>query len=322
MDWIARIWEWIAGALAALAALVGIGGAPPAPRYQGYVEAEFVRVASPVGGVLERIEVTRGGRVATGQPLFVLESGAERAQVAEATARLAQARARHADLLSGRRAPEIEAIIAQRGQAEANMRLARINLERQQGLRNSPAFARERLDEATAQFDQWTARVAELDAQIETARMIGREAQIAAAAADVEIARATLDQAQWRLDQKTIAAAVGGMVADTMFRPGENVPAGAAIVSILPPENRRVRFFVPQAEIARVQIGAAVRITCDGCQPIDARVTFVSPQAEFTPPVLYNRENRQRMVFMIEARADPPTEALRPGQPVDVEVRR
>lgn len=319
VEFLQWLWTWMASALI----WIGLMAAPGPPTFQGFVEGEFVLVASPVGGALETLSVARGARVPAGASLFVLEHAAERAQRDEAVARLQQAEARLDDINKGRRQPEIDVIAAQRAQAEAQMRLALIQVERQQRLTGSSAFVQARLDEARAAYDQWSARVTELDAQLRVAQMRGREDEVRAATADAQAARAALAQAQWRLDQKTVAAPATGVVQDTLFQVGEMVPAGAAVVSILPAENRKIRFFVPQAMLASFAVGTQVTVRCDGCRAaVPARVVFVAAQAEYTPPVLYNRENRTRLVFLIEARPDSGAETLNIGQPVDVMVAR
>jgi HlyD family secretion protein len=150
--------------------------------------------------------------------------------------------------------------------------------------------------------------------------MHGRDEEIKAAEAAVSAAKASLAQAEWRLAQKTGIAPAGGVIVDTLYRPGEMVPAGLPVVQLLPPENIKLRFFVPEAVVARIAVGQTVRATCDGCgPPVAAIVRFISPQAEFTPPVIYSREQRTRLVFMVEARPSQHPEALRVGQPIDVE---
>lgn len=293
---------------------------PRSSSFQGYVEGEFVLVSPTVGGTLDTLSVRRGAHVAKGDNLFALDRADETAARNQAAAMLQQARARLANLIKGKRRPEIDVVAAQKAQAEAQMRLAELQLKRQQRLVRSPAFSAEQLDQARATYEQQRARVDELTAQLEVMQMSqGREDELRAAESDVAANEAALAQAQWRLDQKTVAAPASGLVDDTYFKPGEMVAAGQPVVSILPPENIKVRFFVPEAMLARIPIGTKVAIRCDGCETeIPATVRFVSPQAEYTPPVLYNRENRERLVFMIEAWPTARPEALRPGQPVDV----
>jgi HlyD family secretion protein len=307
--------------LESVAALVGLDGADRLESFSGYVEAEYVLVTSMVGGTLMRLDVARGDSVEAGAPLFALDDAAERGARDEAAARLVQAQAQLADLRTGRRAPEIDAIVAQREQAVAMLRQSEAEYERQLQLRRKRVSSEKQLENARWQRDRDQAEVNELDAELLVARLPGREDQIRAAEAAVEAARAALTQAEWRLGQMTIFAPAAGSVVDTLFRPGENVPAGLPVVQLLPPANIKIRFFVPQAVVPQIAVGDAIRVTCDGCaSPIEATVRFISPQAEFTPPVIYSREERARLVFMIEARPDEAPQMLRVGQPVDIAI--
>lgn len=305
-------------AVAAAAVLAGCGDAPPA-GWSGYVEAEYVRVAGPIGGSLARLEVARGDSVAAGAPLFTLESEQERAARAEAQARLQRAQAVLANLEKARRPPEIAAARAQLAQAQAVLQEADRELVRGRRLVADGFLSPQKLDELTAARDTGRARVAELEAQLAVVNLPARADEIAAARAEVKAAVDVAAQAQWRLDQKTQTAPAAARVVDTLFRPGEWVPAGAPVVSLLPPENVKVRFFVPEPALATLRIGQRVGVRCDGCPaPIEATVTFIAPQAEFTPPVIYSRENRARLVFLVEARPVAVRPELHPGLPVEV----
>jgi len=307
---------------ALLSALVwlGLASAPVPPGFQGYVEGEFVLVAPTVGGTLQTLSVRRGMRTTKGDPLFALDRTAEAAARDQAAAAVQQARDQLENLTKGKRSPEIDAIAAQKVQAEAQLRLAEQQLQRQRNLEGSTAFRQDQLDQAIANRDGQKALVAQLTAQLAASRMaLGREDEIRAARAQISANEAALVQTQWRLDQKTVNAPASGLVVDTYFEPGETVNAGQPVVSLLPPENTKVRFFVPETMLADIPVGAPVVIRCDGCpREIAATVRFVSPQAEFTPPVLYNRDNRKRLVYLVEAYPAEPALALRPGQPVDV----
>lgn len=138
------------------------------------------------------------------------------------------------------------------------------------------------------------------------------------AEAQLRTAQARLNSAKTRLERRRVASPVAGTVQEVYFRKGELVPAGRPIVSVLPPGNMRVRFFVPQERLPGLQYGDRVLVTCDGCQAgLSARINFISAQAEFTPPVIYSREERARLVFRIEAKPEQP-QAMRVGQPVSV----
>jgi HlyD family secretion protein len=150
---------------------------------------------------------------------------------------------------------------------------------------------------------------------------LGREREIKAQQATVEAARAAVEMAQWRFDQRRVASPVSGVVADVLARPGETLQAGAPVVSILPPENIFVRFFVPQPMLSQVHRGDVVAISCDGCRAdLTGTISFIAPQAEYTPPVIYSESSRSKLVYLVEAR--PPRDKaslLNPGQPVAVQ---
>jgi len=313
---VSALWSALLSALVWL----GLASSPVPPGFQGYVEGQFILVAPTVGGALRTLSVRRGMTAHKGDPLFAIDQTAEAAARDQAAAAVRQAQDLLENLTKGKRSPEIDSIAAQKVQAEAQLRLAEQQLQRQRRLAGSTAFRQEQFDQAVANRDGQKAQVDQLTAQLAMARMaLGREDEIRAAQSQISANKAALAQTQWRLDQKTVSAPASGLVVDTYFDPGETVNAGQPVVSLLPPENTKVRFFVPETRLADIPIGAPVIIRCDGCpKEIAATVRFVSPQAEFTPPVLYNRENRKRLVFLVEAYPAEPTLALRPGQPVDV----
>jgi HlyD family secretion protein len=308
----------VALVLPALAACSNDGSRP----YQGYAEGEYVRVAAPFAGTLQVLAVKRGEQVKAGERLFALDEENEAAARREAQQRVKNAEAQLADLRKGKRPTEIEAIRAQLAQAETALGLSRSQLRRSEELVAQNFISKDRLDEARAANERDAQRVAELEAQLATARLAARPDEIKAAEYNVEAARAALAQAEWKLAQKSVEAPVAGLVQDSFYVIGEWVNASQPVVSLLPPENIKVRFFVPEAELGAVRVGQKVAITCDSCNaPIAAAVSFVSPQAEFTPPVIYSRQERAKLVYMIEARPAPQDAAkLHPGQPVEVKL--
>lgn len=312
--------RWIVIAMCVLS--LAACGETAAPGWQGYVEGEYVRVGSPEAGTLQALRVQRGQTVAQGAPLFALESHSEASLRREAEQRVVQADARLADLEKGRRPAEIAAIDAQQARARAALELARANLARQEKLVAAGFVSQAVLDEARAAVDQAAAQVAEFVAGRRVARLAARPDEIAAARAEAEAARAALAQAQWRLDQKTVAAPVAGAVQDRLYLPGEFVPAGTPVVVLLPPDNLKLRFFVGETELAQIRPGQAVRASCDGCgAEIEAAIRFISTQAEYTPPVIYSRENRAKLVYMVEAGVTAKDAArLHVGQPIEVRL--
>lgn len=305
--------------IAAVALLEGCRGDPHA-SYQGYVEGEFVHIASPVAGRLEKLLVQRGSSVQAGTPLYELESVQETAAKLEAEANLREAQARLADLQKGRRPPEVEVVQAQLAQARVAQEQSAVDLKRQQANFAADILSQSDLDAARVRYEMNVDRVRELESQVDVSRLPARGDQIQAQTSQVAAAKASLEQAQWRLDQKRASAQEAALVYDTLYREGEWVPEGSPVVRMLPPRNVKVRFFVPETVAGGIQPGRKAIVRCDGCpSEVPATVSYVSAESEYTPPVIYSNETRSKLVFMIEARPsaeDAPR--LRPGQPVEV----
>jgi len=152
-------------------------------------------------------------------------------------------------------------------------------------------------------------------------RAVGSQKVFDDAEAALRTAEARLNSARTRLDRRRVVSPVAGSAQEIYFRVGEMVQAGRPIVSLLPPENVRVRFFVPQAILSQMHVGDRIAVNCDGCaQRLVARVNFVSAQAEFTPPIIYSQEERARLVFRIEAIPEQPGD-MRVGQPVSIALQ-
>lgn len=225
-----------------------------------------------------------------------------------------------APMLAGR----LEKLAVRRGdRVAAGAPLLELERESETAARN---VAAERLEKARATLSKTAAdfqRAEKLFAgrvispeEHDRGRTLWREAEAEAAAAD-----AALKQAQWSFDQKSVASPVAGFVHDTLYREGEWIGAGRPVVVLLPPENLKVRFFLGEAQLASIRRGVRLRVLADGAAPLQAPVTYISPKAEFTPPVIFSREQRNKLVFMVElsiATAD--AERLHPGLPVEVEL--
>ena len=305
--------------LAGLILLASCGRETARPL-QGYVEGEYVRVAAPFAGTLQQLSVKRGDQVEAAKPLFALESENETAARREAEARLRAAEARLSNLQSGKRAPEIETAAQELQQARAMRELASSNVARQQTLFSSGFVSGAVLDDARAQFKREDAHVKELEAAVATAKMPARTGEIRAAEADARAAKEVVAQSEWKLAQRAVAAPAAGLVHDTYFVVGEWVPAGTPVASVLPPANVKVRFYVPETLLGGLKLGQAVTVNCDGCAaPFSATLQFIADRAEFTPPVIYSKDNRAKLVFLVEAKPQPADAVkLHPGQPVDV----
>jgi HlyD family secretion protein len=309
--------------VASLALCLAAGCERQRPNWtQGYVEGEFVYVASPLAGALESLKAQRGMNVHTGDLLFTLDSDSERDEQDLAAWQVRQAAANLDDANEGKRPSEIDSVAAQLKRAQAALKLSETELSRQEQLALvAGAAAKDDLDKARSQRDQDRNTAAQLEADLATARLGARTNQVLAAEASVGAMKAGLAKATWDLGQKSQSAPKSGLVFDTFYREGEWVAAGRPIVSLLPPENIKVRAFVPETLMGAIHPGGSARVHVDGItEPLDAKISFISPNAEYTPPVIYSRESRSKLMYLVEMVFDPGTAAkLHPGQPVDVE---
>ena len=315
-------------AVATLVLLAAFGGAwwwsnrrPPPVEWQGYAEADFVKVGPTQQGLLISLHVVRGSRVAVGAPLFDQDDINDVAARNQVVRQLKQAEEQLANLQAGGKPTEIQ-------QAEANLADARAardkieaDLRRNEILIKTFATSQQLVDQQRADLRSATARVQGLEAKLAQMRApMGRKGEIKAQQQLIESLRAAVAMAQWRIDQRHVTAPVTGVVADVLARPGETIPAGGPVVSLLPRENVFVRFFVPEGQLNEVHGGDRVALLCDRC-PADlaATISFISPQAEFTPPVIYSEASRAKLVYMVEARPSRERAALiNPGQPMAV----
>ena len=249
---------------------------------QGYGEADYIYLSSQDPGVISELLVREGDHVEAGAQVFRLD--AERlgygAQSAEAQRAAAAAAVRT---------------------AQADATLAQRNYARGEQLARQGFYPRARLDADLAARDAANARLAQARRE---AAAIGAEAGLA----------------EERVSDLAGTAPTAGTIERIFHRPGEVVAAGAPIAALLPPQNMKVRFFAPQEMLAQLPVGARVLVSCDGCgAPVSARVSFVAREPQFTPPVIYSLDQREKLVFLVEARVDGAS-PIRPGMPVDVRI--
>jgi HlyD family secretion protein len=257
-------------------------GRPASDVMQGYGEADYIYLSSQDAGIVGEVLVREGDTVEAGAQIFRLDP--ERlsygAQSAEA-----------------QRAAAAAAITT----AQAEATLAQRNYARGAELEAQDFYPRARLDADRAARDAANARLAQ-------AR---REAS--ALSAETGLARE-------RLNDLAGAAPAAGTIEQIFHRPGEVVAAGQPIVALLPPENMKVRFFAPEELLSQLRLGEGVTISCDGCsEPVTGTISFIAREPQFTPPVIYSLDQREKLVYLIEARfagAVP----IRPGMPVDVRL--
>lgn len=297
------------------------GRSPTPEHWLGYADADYVKVAPTQQGRLVLLSVARGDTVEAGAPLFAQDEVDARAALDQTMAELEQASEKLADLQAGGRVAEIEQARANVIDMQAAYERVTHDLARNQAIVGSGAVTRQSVDQLRMDSASAQARLVSARAKLALAGdTTGRSHAIAAQEAAVAAANAAQAAAQWRLDQRRVAAPAAGLIADTYARPGETIAAGAPVISLLPPENILVRFFVPETALARLHPGTRVGIACDSCPGgLQAQISFVATAPEYTPPVIYSQGARGSLVYLIEARPDNDHGwLLKPGQPVDV----
>jgi HlyD family secretion protein len=287
--------------------------------FQGYMEGNLVFMAAEEGGRIERLEIEAGDQVAEGQLLFALESSMQVAQRNEAEARWRQAEAQLENLRAAQQRPEQIAVLrAQEERARAQLQFSKNEFERQQMLFQRGISAKAQLDQTRSAFDRDTAALDEARRQIDAAQLAGRVGEIGGAEAAARAAEASFRQAETKLAKRRVSSPAAARVQDVYFRAGEVVNAGQPVLSLLPPANLKVRFYVPEPLLSTLSLGQVVAIACDSCgDGFSAKISFMSREAEFTPPVIFSDKERAKLVFRIEAR--PTAEVRVPiGLPVTV----
>lgn len=299
---------------------LGACGKAPPDHLDGYVETEPVRLAAPVAGRLVELKADLGRNLNPGDIAYRLDTDNEQLSVAEAQARIRQAEAQARDLQSGKRPVELDVYEANVRAAEASLHATEVDLKRQREMNTQGFVSNSTLDVLKARRDAEAAQLEQTKAQLAAARLAAREQAQVAAQAGIDVAKEQRAQRSWLLGQKTVLSPIAGRVEQVYFRPGEWVPAGSPVLSLLGPQALKVRFYIPEPLLAKWPQGQKVKVRCDGCvQPLDAVVSYVARDAEFTPPVIYNKDNRVRLVFLAEAKPLPEqAKYLRPGQPVEV----
>jgi HlyD family secretion protein len=296
---------------AAAAAWLVLGRQARERTLSGYIEGDTLFLSSPIAGTVHTIFVVEGGRVAAGQQLFSIDPATLSAQgeQAKANTRAAQTQVTSAQANVDQAEAEVASEVAgaDRARSDLNRLLATAREDR-------AAVAGKDLDAARAALRDANARVSAARQAAEA-----RSAQVAAARAQTMQAQGGEREVQIRVNQLSPIAPAAARVEDVFFQQGEWVSANQPIVSLLPDDRVKVRFFVPEQEVARYVPGRSIRFACDGCPSgLNAVIRYVSPRPEFTPPIIFSRDSRDRLVFMVEAYPVHPA-SLQPGLPVDVE---
>jgi HlyD family secretion protein len=310
------------GLALALFALAGCDmSKKPVGVYQGYLEGRFLGVASPQEGQLLTLQARRGDWVEAGAPLFALDPKPEADDLLQDKHNVESAQAKVDDLRKGLRPSELAELQAQLDADNVLLKQANSEWERNVPLQKDGFVSANDFDRLRMTLDQTTAQTQRDAAQLATGELGAREDQIHQAVEDLAASEAVRDRTQWLLDQKTQTAPQAGYVQDTLFRVGERVEPGQPVVVLLPVAEIRARFYVPEPQINQVHAGSAVTVQLDGLAPLQAKVSYISTQVEFTPPVIYSDSQNYKYVYLVEADLDPAVaRTLHVGQPAEVHL--
>lgn len=294
--------------------------AAPEPFATGYVEGDYTLIAPVEIAQITQLHVERGDRIASDDLLVSMERRDAETALAQAEAALAQAQSELANLQEGKRPEEISVIEAELASAKAREVEAKRTADRLSSLADRGAVTRAERDDAMTALDVAKAEVAQGEANLAVAKLPSRQWEIDAHTAAVDRAKAARDEAAWKLSQRQLHAPASGLVDDVIRHEGEIAGPSSPVLSVLADGAVKLRLYVPETSVSAVEVGQVLNVRCDGCADgLTARVTYVADGPEFTPPVIYSLENRQTLVYMIEARPDG-TDSLKPGQIVDVRL--
>jgi HlyD family secretion protein len=284
---------------------------------QGYAESEDLYLTSPYSGTLRSLPVARGDVVKKGDLIFQLDANPEALQVDAINGVLAEEQALLADLKAPKRKPEINAAIEQVNQISSKLSLAKIRMKRFRELYERKAGNLDKSDAAKHRFEELQALKKQKEYELEFLKLGAREEQIFSQAAKIKAVIAKKDFFKWQLAQKSRYAPDAGKVSDTFFVEGEWVPAGKPIAAIQMPQYIWIDFFVPVRLLPKLHTGQTIQLSCAACPSSEAVVAYIAPEAEYAPPLVYSRENNDKLVFRV--RAKPVKSGLyKPGQPVTV----
>ena len=305
---------WVLGVLSFIPGL----GHPAPPSWNGYVEDDYVYAAAASAGTIQSIAVREGQLVKQGDVLFVLEASQQQAQFDAAKARADAAEATLANLQTGSRQEEIDVTAAQLMKAKSDLSLARLNQARTQDLYDRGLTPIARLDQDTAMMKSAQAAVDQLEAQLKVQQLPARDAQQIGAEASFAAARADATSAKAALDNRTVVAPEDGRIERLFYKGGEVAGAGAPVVSLSGAGAMKIEFYVSETDRQQFALGQQVSVSCDGCASgLTATISHFASDPQFTPPIIYSRDERNRLVFLTEATMDEQN-AILPGQPVSI----
>lgn len=310
-------------ALLMLMLLAGCSGHPE-NEVQGYVEGDFVRISLPESGIVTTLMVSKGDVVEKGMLLYTLDDDRKQAALARARAELVVAQSELENLIASERTEEIRALADEVARIEANLDYTNREYKRQSNLSVLGAAARKEVERLRSEKLAYEAEARAARSRLSLAQLsIGRKEEIATAQKTLQVRQASVQEAEAELALRRACAPQKAAVTDIICRPGETVSAGQAVVELLPPENIKARFYLSPAQIGRMGRSRDVTLRIEGSdEDIPATISYISPEASYRPPVLYARDQTDKLCFLTEAVPKDTSVPLHPGQPVTVVLPR
>jgi HlyD family secretion protein len=290
--------------------------------FQGYSYGEYTYLFANADGVISKIPVKKGDFVEKGATLIEMDDFQLKNNYLIAVQRLNQEESEFKSLTNGVKEQELEVVKSQLNQAILSEKLAFRNLERNKKLFSSKAISAIEIDHILTEYENKKEKVNELNKQLKAMMSPVQKDKLAVKKHQIESARLQTVKAKWEWSQSKLIAPISSQVTDIIYSEGESIRAGKPIISLLPENKIKVRFFVPEHLLGTIKTNMKVAFKCSGCgEELFGIIRYISPQAEYTPPVIYSNESKSKLVYMIEAEQEEKSNAtIKVGQPINVRV--
>jgi HlyD family secretion protein len=299
--------------------LLACGQSAGGLRGSGTIEAVTVRVAARTGGEIMEFLVEEGDRVEKGDLLARIDHTRLDIQLRQAEAGVELAEAQLALVLQGARSEDIRQAEETLTQAEDALRLAREDFQRMENLFASGSVTRKQRDEAESRLTAARTRSNSAAAALSKLQNLARPEEIRAGRARLKQAEAALELLKQQIRDADVQAPVAGFVTEKLAEAGELVGPGFPLFVLAELSTVYLTIYVPEGELARVQLNqvAAVSGDADPGRPLEGRVVYISPLAEFTPKNVQTDEERVKLVFAVKIAIENPDQFFKPGLPAD-----
>jgi len=289
--------------------------------FPGYLEGEFVYSSASFGGMIKDVCVKRGDEIKEGQIIFVLDKTSKETELDFYNFALTASLSMVKDLQKGMQEPYVRAAEANIGSVIALKDWYNINYKRYGWLVSKNAQPQTEYEKYKYNLEKYSKDLEEAIANLDIANLPAREDRISAAIALSNALKEKIENAKWELSQMTQYAPQQALVFDTIYHKGEYAGAGQPVAILLPPENIKARFFVSGNVLNKLKIGQKVSVSALGKNDIPAVINYISSKVEYTPPVIYSEQNRDKLVYMIEASIKSDIAKTLPvGQPIQVSI--